>query len=217
MDPCPQGFVDHRLYRSDGYGLLATPGSQGADIVCGEGQSFGLSQAFGGPYLGLMATRKAFVRNLPGRLVGQTVDNKGKRAFVLTLSTREQHIRREKAVSNICSNAGLCAMTCAMYLASMGGTGLRHMAQLNRDKAEYLKAGLAKLGFRPVYSGQTFNEFVMAAPAGFDAKWKRLLEEKKIMFGMDLSKWYPLADSYLFCVTETRSRADIDAILKEIA
>ena len=180
-------------------------------------QSFGLSQAFGGPYLGLMATRKAFVRNLPGRLVGQTVDNKGKRAFVLTLSTREQHIRREKAVSNICSNAGLCAMTCAMYLASMGGTGLRHMAQLNRDKAEYLKAGLAKLGFRPVYSGQTFNEFVMAAPAGFDAKWKRLLEEKKIMFGMDLFKWYPLADSYLFCVTETRSRADIDAILKEIA
>ena len=86
-----------------------------------------------------MVTRKAFVRNLPA-VVGQTVDNKGKRAFVLTLSTREQHIRREKAVSNICSNAGLCAMTCAMYLASMGGTGLRHMAQLNRDKAEYLKA-----------------------------------------------------------------------------
>ena len=187
------------------YGLLATPGSQGADIVCGEGQSFGLSQAFGGPYLGLMATRKAFVRNLPGRLVGQTVDNKGKRAFVLTLSTREQHIRREKAVSNICSNAGLCAMTCAMYLASMGGTGLRHMAQLNRDKAEYLKAGLAKLGFRPVYSGQTFNEFVMAAPAGFDAKWKRLLEERRSCSAWILSKWYPLADSYLFCVTETRA------------
>ena len=199
------------------YGLLASPGSQGADIVCGEGQSFGLSQSFGGPYLGLMATRKSFMRNLPGRLVGQTVDSAGKRAFVLTLSTREQHIRREKAVSNICSNAGLCAMTCAMYLACMGGTGLRHVAQLNRDKAEYLKTGLAALGFRPVYSGQTFNEFVMQAPAGFDAKWKRLLEEKGIMFGMELSKWYPLADSYLFCVTETRSRAEIDAILKEIA
>ncbi len=199
------------------YGLLASPGSQGADIVCGEGQSFGLSQMFGGPCLGLMATRKEFVRNIPGRLVGQTVDTAGKRSFVLTLSTREQHIRREKAVSNICSNAGLCAMTCGVYLASMGSTGLRHMAQLNRDKAEYLKAGLMKLGFKPVYSGQTFNEFVMAAPAGFDAKWKRLLEEKKVMFGMELSKWFPLADSYLFCATETRSRAEIDAILKEIA
>ena len=154
--------------------MLATPGSQGADIVCGEGQSFGLSQAFGGPYLGLMATRKAFVRNLPGRLVGQTVDNKGTRVLVLTLSTREQHIRREKAVSNICSNAGLCAMTCAMYLASMGGTGLRHMAQLNRDKAEYLKAGLAKLGFRPVYSGQTFNEFVTVSYTHLDV-YKRQL------------------------------------------
>lgn len=193
------------------------PGAKARISWCGEGQSFGLSQAFGGPYLGLMATRKAFVRNLPGRLVGQTVDNKGKRAFVLTLSTREQHIRLRKGRVQHLLQRRLCAMTCAMYLASMGGHGLRHMAQLNRDKAEYLKAGLAKLGFRPVYSGQTFNEFVMAAPAGFDAKWKRLLEEKKIMFGMDLSKWYPLADSYLFCVTETRSRADIDAILKEIA
>ena len=199
------------------YGLLASPGSQGADIVCGEGQSLGLSQNFGGPCLGLMATRKSFVRNLPGRLVGQTVDTKGKRAFVLTLSTREQHIRREKAVSNICSNAGLCAMMCAMYLASMGGTGLGHIAKLNRDKAEYLKAGLVKLGFRPLYSGQTFNEFAMVAPAGFDARWKRLLEDRKIMFGMELSGWYPLAGSYLFCATETRSRAEIDAILKEIA
>lgn len=198
------------------YGLLASPGSQGADIVCGEGQSFGLSQMFGGPYIGLMATRMSFVRNLPGRLVGQTVDTKGKRAYVLTLSTREQHIRREKAVSNICSNAGLCAMTCAVYLASMGSTGLGHVARLNRDKAEYLKAGLIRLGFRPAFTGQTFNEFAMIAPRGFEAKWKRLLETKKVMFGLNLAQW-ALPGAYLFCVTETRSRAEIDAILKEIA
>ena len=197
--------------------VLKTPGEMGADIAVAEGQSLGQPLSFGGPYLGIMTCRKEHIRQFPGRIVGRTTDLEGRTGYVLTLQAREQHIRREKAVSNICSNAGLCAMTCAMYLASMGGTGLRHMAQLNRDKAEYLKAGLAKLGFRPVYSGQPFNEFVMAAPAGFDAKWKRLLEEKKIMFGMDLSKWYPLADSYLFCVTETRSRADIDAILKEIA
>ncbi|MEG2140543.1 MAG: aminomethyl-transferring glycine dehydrogenase subunit GcvPA [Bilophila sp.] len=128
------------------FGLLTSPGSQGADIVCGEGQSLGLTQSFGGPYLGLMATRKSLMRNLPGRLVGQTTDTAGKRAFVLTLSTREQHIRREKAVSNICSNAGLCALTCGIYLASVGSTGLRHMAKLNHDKAEYLKAGLLAAG-----------------------------------------------------------------------
>lgn len=199
------------------YGLLASPGSQGADIVCGEGQSFGLGQNFGGPCLGLMATRKSFMRNLPGRLAGRTTDTKGRRAFVLTLSTREQHIRREKAVSNICSNAGLCAMTCAIYLAAMGGTGLRRLAQLNRDKAEYLKAGLTAAGFTPAFSGPTFNEFVMEPPAGFEKTWQRLLDEKKAAFGLTLRETgYPLA-GYLFCATETRSRAEIDAMLKEIA
>lgn len=204
------------------YGLLASPGSQGADIVCGEGQSLGLSQNFGGPCLGLMATRKSFMRNLPGRLVGETKDSEGRRAFVLTLSTREQHIRREKAVSNICSNAGLCAMTCAIYLASMGGTGLKHIAELNRDKAAYLKAGLIKAGFKPVFSGPTFNEFVLAPPSGFAATWQRLLEEKKTVFGLSLrDAGYAgnaaVKDGWLFCATETRSRAEIDAMLKEVA
>lgn len=197
------------------YALLRSPGSQGADIVCGEGQSFGLGQNFGGPSLGLMATAKAHMRNLPGRLVGQTTDAEGRRAFVLTLSTREQHIRREKAVSNICSNAGLCAMTCAIYLAAMGGTGLRRLAELNRDKAAYLKAGLEAAGFRPSFGGPVFNEFVMTAPAGFDATWKRLLAEKRTAFGLPLGENFPGA--YLFCATETRSRAEIDAMLKELA
>lgn len=196
------------------YGLLASPGSQGADIVCGEGQSLGLPQSFGGPCLGLMATRKAYMRNMPGRLVGQTVDAAGKRAFVLTLSTREQHIRREKAVSNICSNAGLCAMTCAIYLASMGSTGLAQMARLNHDKAEYLKAGLLAAGFRPMFSGPTFNEFALTAPEGFAERRAALLKDRKAVFGLELAN---TASGYLFCVTETRSRAEMDAILKEVA
>ncbi len=200
------------------YGLLATPGSQGADIVCGEGQSFGLSQMFGGPNLGIMATRKAYMRNIPGRLVGQTTDGSGKRAFVLTLATREQHIRREKAVSNICSNAGLCAMTCAVYLAAMGGTGLSRVAALNRDKAAYMKAGLVARGFRPLFSGSTFNEFALVAPEGFAARRARLLKERGILFGLDLCEMgFDMPNGYLFCVTETRSREEMDAMLEEVS
>ena len=198
-------------------GLLASPGSQGADIVAGEGQSFGLSQMYGGPNLGLMATRKAYVRNMPGRLVGRSVDTSGRRAFVLTLSTREQHIRRERAVSNICSNAGLCAMTCAVYLAAMGGTGLAHMARLNRDKAAYFRAGLLARGFRPLFDGPTFNEFALEAPEGFAAWRQRLLDERGILFGLDLKEMGYDLPGYLFCVTETRSRAELDAMLEEVA
>ncbi len=199
------------------YGLLHSPGSQGADIVCGEGQSFGISASLGGPALGLMATRKDFVRNFPGRLVGQTTDLEGRRAFVLTLSTREQHIRREKAVSNICSNSGLCALTCGMYLASMGGTGLQRMAAINHNKAEYLKHGLLKKHFETVFTGTTFNEFVLRAPQGFAQTHARLLNERGVLFGMELSSWSKdLAGCYLFCATETRSRQEIDAMLEEI-
>ncbi len=130
------------------YGLIKNPGECGADIVCGEGQSFGLSRSFGGAALGMFACRDQFTRNMPGRLVGETIDLEGKRGFVLTLSTREQHIRREKATSNICSNQGICTLTAAMYMSSLGGSGLRELARLNYDKSEYFKAQLKKNGAR---------------------------------------------------------------------
>ncbi|MCF8062322.1 MAG: aminomethyl-transferring glycine dehydrogenase subunit GcvPA, partial [Deltaproteobacteria bacterium] len=124
------------------FGLFRSPGGQGADIACGEGQSFGIPQSFGGPLLGLFATRQKYVRSVPGRLVGKTVDQEGRRGFVLTLATREQHIRREKATSNICTNNSLCALAAAIYLAGLGGSGLRELARLNYDKAEHLKVRL---------------------------------------------------------------------------
>jgi glycine dehydrogenase subunit 1 len=199
------------------YGLFRSPGSQGADIVCGEGQSLGIPQTFGGPALGMLASRKKFMRSLPGRLVGQTKDLDGKRGFVLTLATREQHIRREKATSNICTNNSLCALAAAMYMASLGGTGLRKLARLNRDKAEYLKGELIKAGFTISFDSPTFNEFVVECPAGFEATYQRLLE-KKIVAGLPLAPYYPkFANHYLLCVTETRSKEDMDAFVREVS
>lgn len=194
-------------------GLLKTPGSQGADIVFGDGQSLGQGQGFGGPTLGLMSTKMEFVRNLPGRLIGQTTDKNGRRGFVLTLATREQHIRRSKAVSNICSNAGLCALTATIFMAAIGGTGFRQMAQVNLDRAEYLKAGLISAGFKPLVSGPTYNEFALVAPAGFEAK-REALKAKKVMAGYGLEKWYPqYKGAYLFGATETKTKADMDAFI----
>jgi len=198
------------------FGLLKSPGSQGADIVCGEGQSFGIPCSFGGPALGILASKKKFMRSLPGRLVGQTRDLEGKRGFVLTLATREQHIRREKATSNICTNNSLCALAAAMYMASLGGTGIRKLARLNYDKAEYLKGELRKAGVPATFDTPTFNEFVVAFPAGFETTYGRLLE-KNIVAGLPLGRYYPeLADHYLLCATETRSKADMDALVREV-
>lgn len=196
------------------YGLLKNPGSQGADIVCGEGQSLGIPRSFGGPGLGMFASKKKYMRNLPGRLIGQTKDKDGKRGFVLTLATREQHIRREKATSNICSNQGLCATTAVMYMASVGGTGIRALASLNHDKAEYLKAGLRSAGVRIRFAAPTFNEFVAEFPEGFDKTYQRLIE-KKIVAGLSLAPYYPeLANHYLLCATETRSKNDMDVLIE---
>lgn len=199
------------------YGLLKSPGSCGADIACGEGQSFGIPQSFGGPGLGMFACREKYVRNMPGRLVGQTTDVDGKRGFVLTLATREQHIRRDKATSNICSNQGLCAMASAMYMATVGGTGIRELAQLNLDKAGYLKNGLQQNGHRIVFDGPTFNEFVVDYAGAAARKYGELLQ-RGIVAGLPLEKYYPeLAGSYLLCATETMTKDDMDNLIKEIS
>ncbi|MDL2286702.1 aminomethyl-transferring glycine dehydrogenase subunit GcvPA [Desulfococcaceae bacterium OttesenSCG-928-F15] len=198
------------------FGTFKNPGSQGADIVCGEGQSLGIPQSFGGPGLGMFASRLSHIRNMPGRLVGETKDIEGKRGFVLTLSTREQHIRREKATSNICSNQGLCAVASAMYMACLGGTGVRKLSLLNRDKALYLKNLLLSCGFAEVFNAEVFNEFVLKAPEGFDAIHGKLLEEGFVA-GLPLKSFYPEQDgNYLFCATETASRKTMERLIKAI-
>jgi len=198
------------------YGLLKNPGSLGADIACGEGQSMGIPRSFGGPVLGMFAAKMKYVRNMPGRLVGETKDKDGKRGFVLTLATREQHIRREKATSNICTNSGLCALASAIYMASVGGTGVRELALLNHDKAAYLKSELEKAGFVIPFNSPFFNEFVVKFPDGFETTYQRMLE-KKIVAGLPLAPYYPeLTCHYLMCVTETRSKEDIDTLIREV-
>ncbi|MDA8140064.1 MAG: glycine dehydrogenase, partial [Desulfobacteraceae bacterium] len=198
------------------FGLYQAPGRLGADIVCGEGQSLGIAKSFGGPGLGLFGCRLAQVRSMPGRLVGKTTDLEGRRGFVLTLSTREQHIRRERATSNICTNQGLCATAAAMYMASLGGSGFRQLARLNYDKAGYLKTQLQQAGLAVPFSAPVFNEFVVRLGGNTAERYQRLLE-KKIIAGLPLEKYYPeLKNHYLLCVTETSSKADLDLLIKEV-
>ncbi len=198
------------------YGLLKAPGSFGADLVTGEGQSLGIARSFGGPGLGIVAGSSAMLRSLPGRLVGQTVDKNGQRGFVLTLATREQHIRREKATSNICSNNGLCAINAVMYLASLGGTGFKRLAQINHDKSQYLKEQFLKAGVEIPYSSPTFNEFVADLGKGFSKRYNKLLK-KKIIAGLPLGQFYQgLESQYLFCVTEVMDKEDIDLLVSEV-
>ncbi|MBT4200770.1 aminomethyl-transferring glycine dehydrogenase subunit GcvPA [Desulfobacula sp.] len=199
------------------FGLLKNSGSFGADLVAGEGQSLGIAKSFGGPGLGLLAGTQKLMRSLPGRLIGKTKDANGDDGFVLTLATREQHIRREKASSNICSNNGLNAMTAAVYLATVGKIGIREIAQQNHDKAVYLKTSLEKAGFESVFETPFFNEFVMKAPVGFEQKRTALINDKCIFAGIRLDKFYPeLKNHYLFCATETISKSDIDQLAKEV-
>jgi len=198
------------------YGILKSPGSLGADIACGEGQSLGIPQSFGGPGLGIFTARKDYVRNMPGRLVGKALDAEGRQGFVLTLATREQHIRREKATSNICTNNSLCAVAATMYMACLGATGIRELSQLNHDKAEYLKSRLVHAGCKIPFESPTYHEFVVEMPPGYEETYARLLE-KKIVAGLPLEAYYPkLKNHYLFCVTETKSKEDLDVLVKEL-
>jgi glycine dehydrogenase subunit 1 len=199
-------------------GLLKSPGELDADIVAGEGQSFGIPVSYGGPYLGFFAARKKDLRSMPGRLVGETVDSEGRRGFVLTLATREQHIRREKATSNICSNEGLCALMATVYLSLLGKQGVRAVAQQNLAKTEYAKQKIAALpGFSLPFSGPTFNEFVVEANEGADEVLRRL-ESSDILGGISLQRWYgEMPGRILVCVTEQNSRAEIDALVAALA
>jgi glycine dehydrogenase subunit 1 len=193
-------------------GILRPAGAMGADFVVGEGQAFGNSMNYGGPYLGIFASTNQFLRKIPGRLAGATVDKEGNRGFVLTLQTREQHIRRERATSNICSNEALCALAAAVYLVCLG-KNLKKLAELNFRKALYLKTGLSRLpGWEPVFSGPVYNEFTMRCP---DAEAvNRRLQNDGMVGGYMLEKEYPeLKDTLLLCATEMLSKEDMDRII----
>ena len=198
-------------------GILKPPGERGADIVVGEAQSFGLPVSFGGPYVGFFTTREQYVRQVPGRITGETTDRDGRRAFVLTLSTREQHIRRERATSNICTNQGLCALAATIYLAVMGKQGLRELAVLNLRKADYLKNKLSKVGgFEIRFNADTFNEFVLKCPKPAKEVRDALLEHK-ILAGLPLGEHYPeFADSLLLCATEMNTVEAIDHLAEKL-
>ncbi len=194
--------------------LFKPPGEYGADIVVGEGQSLGNQLNFGGPYLGIFACREKYVRRMPGRLVGATVDTEGRRGFVLTLTPREQHIRREKATSNICTNEALCALAAGAYLVTMGKHGLRKVAELCYHKAHYAAQHIAEIpGFELVGDRPFFKEFVVRCPKA-PAEINRRLLERKIIGGYELGRAYShLADCMLFCVTEMNTKEEIDHLV----
>ena len=197
-------------------GLLRPPGACGADIVVAEGQSFGIPLSYGGPYLGLFATRDKYARQIPGRLVGEAYDKQGRRGFVLTLATREQHIRREKATSNICTNEGLIALAATVYLETMGRRGIQEVAEQCVQKAAYTARRISELeGFSLPYNAPRFNEFVVSAPVEAQELLSRLAAEKNITGGLPLSRYYAdRPNDFLVCVTETNSRAEIDALVE---
>jgi len=198
-------------------GILASPGSCGADIAVGEGQSFGNFLNYGGPYVGLFATKKEFLRQMPGRLVGETLDARGQRGFVLTFNTREQHIRREKATSNICTNQSLCALASSIYLSLLGPEGLKRLAKMNLAKAQYAKKQILQVpGVKALFAGECFNEFAVALPQAVGEVLGRL-QEKRIFGGVALSRFYPeLKNGLLICVTEMNTKDEIDLLAEEL-
>ncbi|MBI5874186.1 MAG: aminomethyl-transferring glycine dehydrogenase subunit GcvPA [Candidatus Omnitrophica bacterium] len=191
-------------------GALRTPGEMDADIATGEGQSLGLPLSFGGPYLGFMATKKDLARKMPGRIVGETVDSQGRRGFVLTLQAREQHIRREKATSNICSNEALCALRALIYLTALGKDGLKEVAQLNYEKAEFAKGLLSKIkGVSVKQSSPTFNEFTVVLPKD-PGEVVAAMIEKGFAAGFPIGRYYKdMANYMIVAVTEKRTKEEI--------
>lgn len=213
------GALAVQIFDPISLGLLERPANLGADIAVAEGQSLGTPMLYGGPYLGIMACREQFVRRLPGRIAGQTTDRQGRRCWVLTLQTREQHIRRDKATSNICTNQGLIALRAAIYLSAVGPQGLRETADLCLQKSRYAAAQItAGERFELAFDAATFKEFVVRDRAG---EVKRLLAaagEAGYAAGVPLGRWYPeLADCFLVAVTEARTRAEIDGLAAVLA
>jgi len=196
--------------------MVKSPGASGADIAVAEGQSFGLPISYGGPGVGLFATRERYLRSMPGRIVGETVDAEGRRGFVLTLATREQHIRRERATSNICTNQALCALAVTVYLSLLGRHGLRRLADANYRLAHATAARLEAAGVPRLIDGTFFNEFVVHAPAAA-RRWEALAAEGLVV-GFPLERWYPeLPGALLLCVTEMHTRAQLDRLVKVLA
>jgi glycine dehydrogenase subunit 1 len=200
-------------------GLLKSPGACGADIVVAEGQSFGVPLSFGGPYVGLFATRDKYARQIPGRLVGEAYDKNGRRGFVLTLATREQHIRREKATSNICTNEGLIALAATVYMETMGRRGIQEAARQCVQKAAYAAKRIASVnGFSLPFTAPFFNEFVVRGPFDSGELLSRLAREKAIEGGIALSRFAPdRSRDFLVCVTETNTREQIDTLVSALS
>lgn len=198
-------------------GLFKSPGELGADVVVGEGQSFGIPLSYGGPGIGFFAVKKQDMRALPGRLVGETSDQDGKRGYVLTLATREQHIRRERATSNICSNQGMCTLMVGIYLALHGKQGLRQLAEQNYAKASYAREQISQLEGFEILPGEVFNEFTVLYKEPVDQLLERTMKSG-ILAGISLQKEYPeLKNALLVCVTEQNSREQIDRFVAELA
>jgi glycine dehydrogenase subunit 1 len=197
-------------------GVLTPPGKFGADIVVGDAQVFGIPTAFGGPHCGYFAVTSKLMRKVPGRLVGQTTDDQGRRGFVLTLQAREQHIRRDKATSNICSNQALNALAASVAMTALGKQGVKEMAAANLQKAHYAKNAIKANGFEIIFEGPSFNEFVVKVNKPVK-EINRLLLQKGFIGGYDLGRNYPeLTGHMLLCVTELRTREEIDTLVKEL-
>jgi len=196
---------------------IRSPGGAGVDIAVAEGQSFGLPVSYGGPGLGLLATRERFVRSMPGRLVGETTDARGQRGYVLTLATREQHIRRERATSNICTNQGLCSLAVTVYLSMLGRQGLQRLARSNRARARQAADLYREHGCSLMFEAPHFNEFVVHAPA-ICRDWEAWVDKHGVIPGYPVERWFPdLSDGLLVCATEIHDDASMRYLAKALA